>query len=120
MSEMMVWRLVKVTLWPALTMSWTQTRAVLNLSGTKEVSYDPIWAISSTGSVSILPYAGWCGADIVGPWGAKEEASRDCGHHGAGVDNCVGVVWADADFVGLGASIVVVVGSVLGMMVGMR
>ena len=53
--------------------------------------------------------AWWCGADVVGPWGAKEEASRDGGHHGAGVDNCVGVIWVDADFVGLGASIVVVV-----------
>ena len=56
--------------------------------------------------------AGWCWADIVGPWGAKEEASRGCGHHGAGVDNCVGIVGADTDFVGLGASIVVVVGRV--------
>ena len=37
MSVTMVSKLVNVTLWPAATMSWTQTRAVLNLSGTIDV-----------------------------------------------------------------------------------
>ena len=36
MSWTMVSLLVKVTLCPAATISWTHTRAVLNLSGTME------------------------------------------------------------------------------------
>ncbi len=48
--------LVKVTLRPAVPISWTQTRAVLKRSGTMEAEYEPMWAISFTDSVSMLPY----------------------------------------------------------------
>jgi hypothetical protein len=64
--------------------------------------------------------AWWCGADVVGPWGAKEEAARDCGHHGPGVDDSGGVVWGDSDFVGLSAGFVKLVGRARGGAWGWR
>ena len=58
-------------------------------------------AISSTGSVSIFPYrmdvpgGGW--AYVVLPNGPHEQAARCGGHHGAAVDDGVGVVRGQVD-----------------------
>ena len=56
MSLMMVSWSVNVTTWPAETLSCTHTRAVRYRLGTTDSGYDPIWDVSSTGSVSMLPY----------------------------------------------------------------
>jgi hypothetical protein len=56
MSLTITSELVKVTLCPAVAISWTQTRAVLKRLGTMEAEYEPMWAISFTDSVSMLPY----------------------------------------------------------------
>ena len=118
MSLTIVSAFVKVTTWPAETMSCTQTRAVW---------YNGKWVGAYVGylldrlglHISVANGCPWRGgADVGLPVGVDREESTGCGgHHGSAIQDGVGVIGRCVDVLhdGLGSGVVVCCGIVAGV-----